>query len=470
MMGGSGELGNASLKHTTVTTMTTANLAAVPRSITVDIPSSLLQSPTGARGLMGTTAWVDSSGMRHQMGGHDFSPGMGGHFWIGSGLWDTQLRLAKAARTLVLLDKVIADAKLEPSTSTIAGSTVTWTEEMVVAYSALLPSSFASSAAFKAAAGAPAVGSTSRIPDFVYSLVPATDTLNSPSYAKMVALAKASDDNNPLTSDTLTLYWSEDRGKFKFDHQVTEGSEVTDSTFVAYDSSGPTMAAGRVDAHGTMTVAIKADSTATATHGTFLTYDASILQGDADSTLAADGSVAISAEGYADDQGGSLTDTITVTSGSTAKVYYLKEDFDGNGRLTGLSYSVDGSTWTAFMSAPLLPATGYRMKVDIIGMPGNGGMGGMGGEVRHEMQGHGGGMPAGPPRLYDISDASITTGVWVAAKDSAFATIIGTGVSREKGRAWLTFSTLPTKGDSWYLAPLGASGTADTTKSLPMVW
>ncbi len=452
---------------------TSASLKAVPRSLTIEVPTSLVGLTTAARSMggMGPGGMGGPGGVK--MGGHDFDRGMGAHFWIMRSLWDSQSRLARGAATIVAIDSIITADSLQPSATAVSGKSVTWTQAMVDSVTALLPGAFAKNAQFGADAMLPKVGTTRNLPDFTYDVVPASDTTNYGVYAKCITIASEAIDGGSL-SETRSFYWSDDKTKVKFAAKATDGTTVVDQTFVAYDSATLTMSAGRIDGHGTATLEIKADSAAVATHGTFLTYQATIDKGDADSALASDGTVTIAADGYADDNGGTVTDTITVTpTTGTTEVYYLKEVFGSDGSLTSAEYSTDKLTWTSLASAPTAISELYQHKAGMAG-PGKMGMGELGGKMNHDMGQHGDFAGAGPgamrpPRPSEIANSAITTGVWVAASDAAFTALIGTGISREAGKLFIGFISVPADGAKYYIAPV-VSGKADATAAIELTY
>ncbi|MFZ4616203.1 MAG: hypothetical protein ACOYM2_08415 [Rectinemataceae bacterium] len=453
---------------------TSASLKAVPRSLTIEVPTSLVGSTAAARSMGGMGGFGGMGGPGGaMMGGHDFDRGMGAHFWIMRSLWDSQARLARGAATIVAIDSVIAADSLLPSATAVSGTSVTWTQAMVDSVTALLPSAFAKNSQFSADAMLPALGSVKVLPDFTYDLVPASDTTNYGVYARMITIASEALGNGTGV-ETRSFYWSEDKTKVKFEAKASSGTTVVDQTFVAYDSATLTMSSGRIDGHGTATLEIKADSTTVATHGTFLTYQATINKGDLDSALAGDGTVTIAADGYADDNGGTVTDTITVTTSTgTTEVYYLKEVFGADGSLTSAEYSTDKLTWTSLASAPPAISDLYSHKAGMAG-PGKMGMGGLGGEMRQDMDHHGDFAGAGPgamrpPRPSEIANSAITTGVWVAASDAGFTSLIGTGISREVGKLIIGFISVPADGAKYYIAPV-VSGKADVTAVIELTY
>ncbi|MFZ4616638.1 MAG: hypothetical protein ACOYM2_10655 [Rectinemataceae bacterium] len=477
-----------------------STLTSVPKSISVQVPTSLISTSPAARSL-GDAA---RSG-NHDMDGKPFGEGMGAHFWVKKSLWDTQKRLARGAATLVALDSIITADTLAPSATAVSGKSVKWSGELVDAVKALLPASFASNVKFKSEAKLPVVDSVKKVPDFVYSLVPDTDLVNSPTYGKMVTISSSGEGDTDTEVETRSFYWSDDKSKVKFDVTATETGTVVEQTFVAYDSATLAMAAGNMNSHGTMSLEIKADTAAADSHGTFLTYDSTINKGDGESDLARDGTVSISSSGYADDSGGTVTDTITVTSGIGIKVYYLKEEFDTAGKLTTASYSTDGTTYTVLIDPTTTsnPAEKkkYQDKADMAVPGGKENMGKLGDEVRNEIEKHGdedaaspveagsgggnpgsgegsGGSGVNPtppppgavtsrPQLYEIEEKGITKGVWIAASDAAFATTIGTGIAKEAGQINLSFVTAPKVDDPFWIAPL-SNNTADATKAIEL--
>jgi len=400
------------------------------------------------------------------MDSRNFEKEMGGQYWLERSLWNTQASLARGAETLVLLNTAITEGSLSPSASTILGSTIAWTQAMVDAYGALLPSSFASSATFTSDAPAPKVGMSSKLPDFVYSDVASSDTDNYGTYAKMVSIPIAASNSlaDSGASETRIFYWSDDLTKFKFVRsltQTTSGTTTTTAqTWVAYDSSASDMAAGLKDGDGTMSLELKADSTATSTLGTYITYDATINSGD--DPLVADGTLTIVCDGYAADDGGTIEDTITVTASSGATtVYYLKESFGSTGALTAVTYSSDGTTWTTLSGSNTATDLLYSSKLGAFHGTSLGNN-----LVDHDMRGH---DVQGCGNLYVIENSGITAGVWVAASDSAFTAIIGTGVA-SAGTLRLTFTAVPASGATFYVAPMGGSGSVDATKAISLTY
>jgi hypothetical protein len=455
---------------TTSSTSTTYQLQKVPRAISVQVPKSLVQSGSTAKALAASRE-ATSRASGFQVGGLAFGDGMSARYWIKEGIWKSQKRLARAAWTLVLVDKAIVDGSLAPSSSTVPASTITWTQAMVDAYTALIPASFAKNADFDRALTLPVAGDTSELPAFVYDVVPASDTVNAASYAFQVTIVKAADGESTGSEETRTFYWSTDRSRFKFAHQEFDGSAVpVEQSFVAYDSTALSMASGSVGEHGTIQVEIKADATATATNGAFLFFDATFASGDAETGLSAGGSVAISAHGYADDSGGTLTSTITVTaSGGTVSVYYLKEGFNPAGDLTYLATSPDGLTWTEVASL----TTDSTVVADYAGKSGDvevqhGQLGSSGNAVSGEFTKHASEWKAtSGPLLVEIQNAGIKAGVWVASADS-FTTVIGTGTAHEAGEVKIAFTSVPS--GAYKIAPVDSAGLAIAASAISLTF
>lgn len=441
-------------------------LSVVPSSISVQMPKSLVQSGSTAKALSRDV--VTGGGT---MGGAFTFDGQGtsGYHWIKQGIWDTQKRLARAAWNMLLVDSIVSGQKLSPSAATVPGQSVTWSQAMVDAYSAMIPSSFANDANFENAAKLPTAGQTSQVPDFVYDLVPSTDPINYPTYYYQVTFTSTGDAEGDGETESKTLYWSQDKTKFKFAQSQTDNSTtpatVTEQNFVAFDSASATMAAGRLDENGTMQVQLKSDPASTA-NGVFIAFDASIKGGDSDSEFAKSGSVLISAQGYADSSGGTVTETVTITNAGAVTLLYLKESFDPSGHLTSAATSTDGTTWTPVYAAAGVTAipNNYETKV---GEVQHQDFAGAGDEVNTEFKKNQGLMAAsGVPTILEVSvanSASLTVGAWVASSYSTFAkaSIIGAGYAKESGELKIAFTSVPAA--SFYIAPvLDASTTPPT--------
>ncbi|HUX39913.1 MAG TPA: hypothetical protein VMV83_02005 [Rectinemataceae bacterium] len=447
-------------------------VSVVPSSVSVQMPKSLVQSGTTAKAL--SRDMVAGGGM---MGTFTFDgQGTSGYHWIKQGIWDTQKRLARAAWNMLLVDSIVSGQKLSPSSTAVPGQTVTWTQAMVDAYTAMIPSSFASDADFENAAKLPTAGQTSQVPDFVYDLVPSTDAANYPTYYYQVTFTSTGDGEGDGETEAKTLYWSQDKTKFKFAQSQSQTDTtttpatvtVTEQNFVAYDASTSTMAAGRLDENGTMQVQLKSDPASTA-NGVFITFDASIKGGDGDSEYAKSGSVVISAQGYADRSGGTVTETITISDASTGAVtlLYLKESFDPSGHLTSAATSADGTTWTSVYAASGVTSipTSYDGKV---GEVQHQDFSGAGDEVNSEFKEHHGDMASsGVPTVLEISvatPASLTVGAWVASNDATFKTaIIGAGYAKEAGELKIAFTAPPASGASFFIAPIVDASTTPPT-------
>ncbi|MEI6874632.1 MAG: hypothetical protein WCL50_05815 [Spirochaetota bacterium] len=457
-----------------IATTTQYTLAVAPKSISVAVPSSLVQSGTTAKSLSSSRAGASSAA--GSLNGHDFEgEHMGAYHWVKQGIWDTQKRLARAAWTMVLLDNAISTQSLVPSAIGIKGSKVTWTQAMVDAYTALIPASFAGNANFKSVAKLPVAADQSDLPPFTYDSVPATDTVNYPTYSVVVTFGAVSNGEGSA-EETKTLYWSGDKTKFKFDYQKLDGKKVVEQNYVAFDSTKNSMAASRQDVeHGTMTIEIKADTTDATTianNGAFIYFDASFGKDDADMAFAKDGTVTVSAQGYADKDGGSVTETITVTAGTVITVYYVKEGFDTAGKATFASYSTDGVTYSDLLGSAAL-VSGYETKRGKAETE-HQNLGSTGSEVDDEISKNSvGGITK--PVMVEIKNAGITKGVWAAATDPTFATVIGTGTAKQAKEVKIAFTAAPKKGDTYYLAILipgtgGAAGTTDTANKITLTF
>ncbi|MDA8409005.1 MAG: hypothetical protein M0001_01280 [Treponema sp.] len=459
------------------TAVSTYLVSVVPSSVSVQMPKSLVQTGTTAKSLSRAMAGGSQMGGGMMMGqgpmgnGHfQFDRmGMSGYHWIKQGIWDVQKRLARAAWNMVLVDSVVSGQSLAASSATIKGQSVTWTQAMVDAYTAMLPASLTGNANFVSAAKLPTAGTTSQLPDFVYNLVSSTDTTNYTTYYYQVTFSSAGDGEGDGQTEAKTLYWSQDKTKFKFAQSLTDSSTtpatITEQNFVAYDSTSSTMAAGRIDEHGTMQLQLKADPNATATNGVFITYDSSIKNGDAESAFSQSGSTVISAQGYADSSGGTVTETITITDASGAvTVLYLKEGFDPNGQLTSAASSTDqGKTYTTvlFPMSGTQPPFGFSAQLGEVPQMN---FGASGNEINAEFRQNMGQMKSGAgtavPTMLSVAPVSstdtIAAGPWVASSTSTFSTttIIGMGFAREAGELKIAFSTVPASTVTFYIAPV----------------
>jgi len=448
-------------------------LTKTPTAIGVDVPKTLVQSGTTAKVLV---ARAMGSGMMSTgpLAGHDFEgEHLGAYHWIKQGLWQSQKRLARAAWTMVLLDKTIADRNLVPAAAgsnvSVAGATITWTQEMVDAYKALIPSSFADNANFESVAKLPVAGDASDLPAFTYETAPVADA----PYDIVVTFGAiaSGDDSTDQGEEVKTFSWSADKSKFKFEQAKNDGTNSDGSTksvernYVAYDATVGSMAAGRQDVeHGTTTFEVKADPAST-THGAFIWFDASLGHDAAgEMSLANDGAVTISAQGYADDSGGTVTETITVTLGTTVTVFYIKEGFDSAGALNYAGISLDGGlTYVAFVGTGSEIGS-YTAKTDQVEAE-HQSMGVTSTEVEHEIRQNAGSVASSGALMVEVQNSAVTKGVWVASTDG-FVTIIGTGFAKEGGEVKIAFTTVPASGAAYSIAKLNASNAPDTANAI----
>lgn len=436
------------------------NLTVVPSTMGVQTPKSLVQSGSTAKAL--ARDLVAGGGM---MGSFVFDgEGTSGYHWVKQGMWEVQKRLARAAWNLVLVDSIVSGQKLQPSPTTIKGQSVTWTQDMVDACRSLVPTSFATDPDFENAARLPIAGQTSDLPDFVYDLVPASDTVNSPSYAYSVTFSSAGDGGSDGENETKTLFWSADKTRVKFVQTQTEASSgaaaVTEENYVAFDATSGTEAAGRIDEHGSMQLRLKSDP-ASSSNGVFIEFDASLTGGDSESVLSAGGgSVVISAQGYADGSGGTLTETISVadSSGTGLTLLYLRESFSATGGLLAAATSSDGSNWTSIYSVSGGSALGSPYETEL-GEVRNQDFSPAGSEVNAEFRQHRAEIAASTaPTVLEIAvanPASLTVGPWVASSDANFSTLIGAGYVKDPGELRIAFGSLPSGG--FYVAPFDPS-------------
>jgi hypothetical protein len=277
---------------------------------------------------------------------------------------------------MVLLDAVIAGGSYLPDTVGAVPvlrpetSGRVWSAEEVAAIEALLPPSFSAVAAFKSESRLPLAGDEASLPAFYYSEVDKVGDPANAAYDLEVTFAdeESDEDGNPSVVESKTFYWSADKARFKFAHSKTDGSAVPpvvlEMNFVAYDGSAGLMAAGRQDERGSMSLQVKADPANAAKSGVFIAFDSTILaekaeEYESDETISAGATFTFSAEGYADDSGGTVNETFILSEGGVASTFYFKESFNAEGRLT-LAQSTD----SAFANPVPIPGLGIEGAVD----------------------------------------------------------------------------------------------------------
>jgi hypothetical protein len=467
------------------------DLKFAPKAISVDVPTSLVK-PAAAPAARSLASSRDIGG-----GGHSFfnNENRGAYHWIKESMWQAQKRLARAASKLVLVDSVIAANGLSPaavgSPPTHQAKTLdhVWTDAEIAAIASLLPASFATNPGFDAEAKLPKAGDTAKLPAFDYSAVDPTDAVNG-SYAFKVSFAaqQSEDDSAATVQETNNFYWTADKGGFKYSHEKDDVSNpaspvVLEMNFVAYDGSTSSLAAGRQAREGSMSLQVKADPASTAS-GVFIAFSSSIQADKAEdyqsdwSVNAAGTTFAISAEGYADDAGGYVDETLVLTAGGATSTFYFKESFDAAGRLTLAQVSAD-STFATLTdiagvqgedhSAPAADGHAYdgkkaEVKIEHHSMDTQG----PGQEVQKEERHHAGEMQGSGMELEFAPTAGQTYasgdswGVSDSAGDFTGAHILGTGTIVEPGQLRVVFSSKPAEGlTQLFISKLLATGGAD---------
>ena len=353
-------------------------LKVAPKAISVNVPGSLVQTSTTVPGASFAIARDLSGGGGG--GGYFRGEGRGAFHWVKQTIWHTEKRLARAAATMVLIDTVIGAEGLAAGTAATPTHHASvpghlWTDSEVAAYLALIPAGFADSAFFRFEARLPVVGDKVTIPAFDYSAVDkANDSLNA-AYDIMISIpSDSTEDDHDVYSEVRAFYWNTAKDKFKFASLKVDGSTnpstVLERNFVAYDKATATMAAGRSEGVGSMSMAVAADPAST-TNGVFITFSASINaskagedEGDASVTGA---TFSFDAAGYADSAGGYIDETLVFTppasSGASPTTYYFRESFDASGHLTLVQSSGD-STFTNLTTLFTFPGNGHHGDYD----------------------------------------------------------------------------------------------------------
>jgi hypothetical protein len=307
----------------------------------------------------------------------------GAYHWVKETMWQSQKRLARAAVKMVLLDSIITAGPGTTGVAYLPGSAATptqipataahvWTDAEVAAIQALLPPSFAANTGFSKEAKLPKTGDGLDLPAFAFSSVDkVADTVNAAYDVKVVFASEQSEDDTVATiQESNNFYWTSDKKQFKVSYEKNDTSTATptvlEMNFVAFDGStaSPIMAAGRQSKDGSMSLQVKADAAST-TSGVFITFTSTILadQSDeykGDSAVTATGTTfSISADGYADNAGGTINETFVYTVGGVSTTYYFKESFDASGKLT-LAQSATDATFTVLSPIVAVSTPGAR--------------------------------------------------------------------------------------------------------------
>jgi hypothetical protein len=310
LVGCSNPAGSSSSTKSTTSTSSYSG-STVPTKVSVKTPKSLNSSTSTTANVVKARGGVSSA----QSEGYNEITSM-------TGMMKSMMPMAVMFGMIV--DQAINNNGITPGTDKTTSTTVTFTQEMYNAMAAQVPSDDTTSASGE-------IGSTMTLSEVNYYAKGTGATPNSVKIAVDMSSA-GSGTGGTSTNPTITYSWSDDKKSVKI---VMDMSGMTMT--IAYDDTDQSGAFKMDDGQGdTFQMSLDPDSTSS-TNGA-----------SANLTVSTSSMGTFSIYGYADDNGGIVTTTITPATNSGMSTMYWEEGFDNTGTLV---YQASSSTDTAALAS-----------------------------------------------------------------------------------------------------------------------